>query len=115
MTEAKNNQMKQIPPITSEEDRPLDASLTEKPDSKGNDKLNNTDSLEKEITRFRFQTGKKVLYISMVAMGIAVVLDLVLSIRFKAENEMLKNVFEAFKLITMTVLGYIFGSNTKSS
>lgn len=115
MTEVNDDQTKQIPPIISEEDKPFDASPgTLKTDSGNNDKLNDTDSLEKEITRFRFQTGKKVLYISMIAMGIAVLLDLVSSIWFKTGSEMLKNAFEAFKLITMTVLGYIFGSNTKS-
>lgn len=36
-----------------------------------------------------------------------------LSIRWP-ENELVRSGFEAFKLIVMTVLGYIFGSNNKS-
>lgn len=34
---------------------------------------------------------------------------------WKPDNELVNNGFEAFKLIVMTILGYIFGSdNTKS-
>lgn len=38
-------------------------------------------------------------------------LCIVLSI-WNPDNELIKNGFEAFKLIVMTILGYIFGSNT---
>ena len=38
-------------------------------------------------------------------------LCIVLSFWF-AENELLENGYEAFKLIVMTGLGYIFGSNS---
>lgn len=38
-------------------------------------------------------------------------LCIVLSI-WKPDNELVKSGFEAFKLIVMTILGYIFGSNT---
>lgn len=37
-------------------------------------------------------------------------LCIVLSI-WKPDNELVKSGFEAFKLIVMTILGYIFGSN----
>lgn len=36
---------------------------------------------------------------------------IVLSI-WNPDNELIKSGFEAFKLIVMTILGYIFGSNT---
>jgi len=38
-------------------------------------------------------------------------LCIVLSI-WQLDNELVKSGFEAFKLIVMTILGYIFGSNT---
>lgn len=38
-------------------------------------------------------------------------LCIVLSFRF-SENELLENGFEVLKLIVMTILGYIFGSNS---
>jgi len=38
-------------------------------------------------------------------------LCIVLSI-WQPDNELVKSGFEAFKLIVMTILGYIFGSNT---
>ena len=107
------NSTKEVPEVLAEEDIPFSRS----PDSEANitsgDKLDKADDLDKEITRFRFRTGKKVLYIAMGAMGIAVVLDLFAAYVLHIESEMVKNAFEAFKLITMTVLGYIFGSNTK--
>lgn len=109
-------QNKDIPVITSEEDIPFlpqPDNLTSGGDPiPGDDPtLGKEDDINKEITRFRYHTGGKVLYISIAAMGIAVILDLVCSYVFKVENALITNAFEAFKLITMTVLGYIFGSN----
>ena len=74
--------------------------------------LSETASLDDEITRFKYLTGKKVLFISMGAMGVAVAISVILSC-FSIENALVENAFEVFKLIAMTVLGYIFGSKTK--
>lgn len=41
-------------------------------------------------------------------------LCIILSLWFP-ENELVKSGFEAFKLIVMTILGYIFGSNNTKS
>ena len=99
-------QSKDVPVISSEEDIPF---LPKSDDPT----LGKEDDINKEITRFRYHTGGKVLYISMAAMGAAVALNLICSI-CKVENELITNAFEAFKLITMTVLGYIFGSNASN-
>lgn len=42
------------------------------------------------------------------------VVCIILSIRWP-DNELVKSGFEAFKLIVMTILGYIFGSNSSKS
>lgn len=102
-----------IPKITEEEDAPLPVGGFHRNEIQAmDDSLGKTDDMNKEITRFRFSVGKKVLYISMGAMGAAVVLDMLASLLPNMESELINNAFEAFKLITMTVLGYIFGSNS---
>lgn len=104
-----------LPIIQSDEDEPL---LLPNPAALESQKQQNdlveTDDIGKEITRFRYKTAKEVLYIAMGAMGLAVVLDL-LSIGLHLESGLITNAFEAFKLITMTVLGYIFGSNSSKN
>lgn len=101
------------PKIQSEEDIPFDASRNVQ-ENTSQDKLSKTDSLDNQITRFKYLTGKKVLYISMGAMGAAVIISIILSV-LSVENALVENAFEVFKLIAMTVLGYLFGSNNKSS
>lgn len=106
---------KEVPEIKGEEDIPFPSNGTRTGTAGAVDrKLDRTDNLSQEITRFRYRTGGKVLYISMIAMGIAVITDLIAS-AFGIENGLVNNAFEVFKLITMTVLGYIFGSNNGKS
>lgn len=100
-----------LPEIQSEEDIPFDSTRSVR-ENTSQDKLSKTDSLDDQITRFKYITGRDVLFISMGAMGIAVVVSIVLSI-FDIENALVENAFEVFKLIAMTVLGYIFGSKSK--
>lgn len=107
------NCTKQVPEIEMEEDIPFPAK-TENDSTTVDQRLDKTDDLNKRITMFRYKTGGKVLYISMAAMGITVVVDLIAS-SFGGNNELVVNAFEAFKLITMTVLGYIFGSSNTQS
>lgn len=105
---------KVVPKIVGEVDVPFPPSTPNTkpvPSMPIDDKLSQTDDLDKEITRFRFKTGREVLYISIGAMAGMVLLDLVASIAWEAERDMIEGAFEAFKLITMTVLGYIFGSS----
>ena len=66
---------------------------------------------EQEITKIKYQIGRKVLVISMIAMSLFVFIDILVSTSPDMESELINNAFEAFKLITMTVLGYVFGSN----
>lgn len=107
--------VKEIPEIEKEEDIPFPAQKAfQDPDSPVDKKLNKTDDLSREITRFRYRTGGRVLYIAMAAMGVAVVIDLI-ALCFGKQSELVINAFEAFKLITMTVLGYIFGSDNSKS
>lgn len=111
----RKNPDKEIPEITSEEDAPFPE---QKPVLNGSDaidkKLGKADDLEGEITKFRYTTGRTVLYISMAAMGASAIIDLIASALGKP-GDLITSTFEAFKLITMTVLGYIFGSNSSKS
>lgn len=69
------------------------------------------DGCRRSMGRLRFQTGLAVLFTAMGAMVVLVLLDIVISARSQAERTLLSNAFEAFKLIAVTVLGYIFGAN----
>lgn len=109
-----NTHQRTIPTIMHEEDVPFPVNVdgtSAMPTKPVDKKLNETDDLDKEITRFRFATGRTVLYIAMSAMGIMVLLDLIVSHFWAVERDLIGSAFEAFKLITMTVLGYIFGSS----
>ena len=69
----------------------------------------------RSLRRLRLQNGMAVLYVSMGAMAALVVLDAVFSAGGVAERALVGNAFEAFKLIAVTVLGYIFGANQTGS
>ena len=69
------------------------------------------DSCSRSMRRLRFQTGLAVLFTAMGAMVVLVLLDVLFSMRSAAERTLIGNAFEAFKLIAVTVLGYIFGAN----
>ena len=100
-----------VPEIKGEEDIPFPAdqitvyaASRRRPADK---KLGKT----KSLTQFRFETGRTVLYVAMFVMGVMVVIDLLANHYWSIESDLLENAFEAVKLITTTVLGYIFGSN----
>lgn len=99
------------PEIHSEVDIPFENSTTTTP-QQNNDELSYTVSIDDEITKFKYITGRRVLFISMAAMGIATIAEAVFNI-FDIESTLVANAFEVFKLIAMTVLGYIFGTKTK--
>ena len=104
-------QMPTPPQIDSEGDIPFDGTL---PSYQGprSSNLSKTDSLDEQITKFKYLTGKTVLFVSMGAMGLAVIISIILS-ALNIQNSLVENAFEVFKLIAMTVLGYIFGSKSK--
>jgi hypothetical protein len=58
----------------------------------------------------KFALGSSMLGWCLFLMLVCILLSL-----WKPENELIKNGFEAFKLIVMTILGYIFGSNNSKS
>lgn len=106
---------KEIPEITAEEDAPFPINLSgggggDDGRSRIDGNLGQTDSLDKEITRFRYRTGRQVLFAAMALMCVSVGTDLIAS-ALGLESNLISSAFEAFKLITMTVLGYIFGSS----
>lgn len=110
---ATNGSKRNIPQIEHEEDIPFptkDCSEDSRLDRSVDRNLHETSDIDKEITRSRFRTGRRVLYIAMGAMAAMVIIDLI-SQHFGAERNMIENAFEAFKLITVTILGYVFGSN----
>lgn len=58
----------------------------------------------------KFQLGSATLgwciFLMMACVGLSI---------WKPDNELIKSGFEAFKLIVMTILGYMFGSNSSQS
>ena len=101
-----------VPPqIDSEIDIPFDGTTSSYQGARPSN-LSKTDSLDEQITKFKYLTGKTVLFVSMGAMGLAVIISIILS-ALNIQSSLVENSFEVFKLIAMTVLGYIFGSKTK--
>lgn len=104
-------QVRDLPKIDSEIDVPLDSGIGICSGVRQHN-LSKSDSLDEQITKFKYMTGRTVLFVSMGAMGAAVLISIGLS-ALNIENSLVENAFEVFKLIAMTVLGYIFGSKTK--
>lgn len=72
----------------------------------GQDDFQDLKSLDERIIWGKFSIGSRALLISIGLMSACILISL-----FKPENELVKSGFEAFKLIAMTLLGYMFGSN----
>ena len=69
------------------------------------------DGCRRSLRRLRLQNGMAVLFVAMGSMIALVILDVIFSLESAAERTLIGNAFEAFKLIAVTVLGYIFGAN----
>lgn len=96
-----------VPPkIISEEDMPLDEKNSELP-SKIDTSLSAEINANSNMDRAKFSLGSNMLGWCIVLMFACVLLSL-----WKPNYELVNSAFEAFKLIVMTILGYIFGSNT---
>lgn len=97
---------KRIPPdIIEEEDAPFI-------ENHGKDKdrtLSKETDAKQELDLIRFSLGSATLGWCLFLMSMCVIISL-----WNPDNALVNNAFEAFKLIVMTVLGYIFGSNAKS-
>ena len=95
-----------LPAIEEEEDRPFPAG--------GNvidSELDATEDVDNAFKQRKFLTGTAVLFVAMGLMCLFVVMDVVFSLNGNAERNLINSAFEAFKLIAMTVLGYLFGSS----
>lgn len=100
------------PEIVSGEDTPFDlASITQngQADDIADRELSKVRSAG-ELDLKKFNLGSSMLGWCLFLMLLCILLSL-----WKPENELVKNGFEAFKLIVMTILGYIFGSNNPKS
>ena len=95
-----------LPVIEEEEDRPFPT------DGKVIDsELDATEDIDNAFKQRKFLTGTAVLFVAMGLMCLFVVMDVVFSLNGNAERTLINSAFEAFKLIAMTVLGYLFGSS----
>lgn len=94
---------KQPPEILQEEDAPFDNG----PHS--GDNLPKVKDADKQLNLRRFNLGSSILGWCLFLMVVCICLSI-----WKPDNELVRNGFEAFKLIVMTILGYMFGSNAKS-
>lgn len=99
-----------------EEDTPPDIILEEdSPFGETSEEEQEKQKKANPITEGSMELRKFSLGSSMLGWCLALmVLCIGLSI-WKPDNELVQSGFEAFKLIVMTILGYIFGSNSKNS
>lgn len=100
-------QSEKIPPVIGlDQDIPPEI---DKPEGKQSEDL----SLEKEkdvsLDIKRFSLGSATLGWCIFLMFFCITLSI-----WKPDNELIKSGFEAFKLIVMTILGYMFGSQSKT-
>ena len=103
---AENALLQGLPVIEEEEDRPFPT------DGKVIDsELDATEDVDNAFKQRKFLTGTAVLFVAMGLMCLFVVMDVVFSLNGNAERTLINSAFEAFKLIAVTVLGYLFGSS----
>lgn len=104
------------PEIDSQEDAPFDPDPIRDIDpGAGSDQ-------QKDVSLSKEKRPKETMDLKKFGLGSATLgwciflmfLCIILSLWFP-EHELVKNGFEAFKLIVMTILGYIFGSNNTKS
>lgn len=97
------------PEIVSEEDTSL---TTIAQDSREDQRgvLPKEKGAEPTLDVKKFTLGSSTLGWCILLMFLCIVLSI-----WNPDNELLKSGFEAFKLIVMTILGYIFGSNNSQS
>ena len=98
--------LQSLPVIKEEEDRPFptDGNVIDS-------ELDATEDVDNEFKQRKFLTGTAVLFVAMGLMCLFVVMDVVFSLNGNAERTLINSAFEAFKLIAVTVLGYLFGSS----
>lgn len=101
------------PEIVSGEDLPFDSNTTEDTSARNSKHQVKDTSLSMEksanLDLKRFSLGSATLGWCIFLMLLCIIISL-----WNPDNELVKNGFEAFKLIVMTILGYIFGSNNSN-
>lgn len=104
-----------IPPF-EEENIPPDI-ITEEDSPFGFDGESEIEKPEKSnpITEGSMELRKFALGTSMLGWCIFLMFMCIVLSLWKPDNKLVQSGFEAFKLIVMTILGYIFGSNSKNS
>ena len=97
---------RELPDIVLDEDIPPEAVEIRKKGS-----IDTSLSKEKDVSLDikRFSLGSATLGWCIFLMFLCIVLSM-----FKPDNELIRSGFEAFKLIVTTVLGYMFGAQSRS-
>ena len=99
---------KKPPEIIGEEDIPLiEMQNTNEANHESDKQLPKETDAEGWMERRKFNLGSATLGWFIGLMVVCILLSLL-----QPDNELVHSGFEAFKLIVMTILGYIFGSNT---
>jgi len=94
------------------EDEPLEpeATVSGKSENRGIDRLSEKKQPKGSIDFQKFTLGSAALGWCIFLMFVCIVLSI-----WDPGNELIENGFEAFRVIVMTMLGYIFGSNNAKS
>ena len=93
---------KEVPQICGEEDRPFESTPADSALARETD-------VKYEMEKRKFSLGSSTLGWCIALMFACVLISL-----FSPENDLVNKGFAAFKLIVMTILGYIFGSSKNS-
>lgn len=100
---------KKPPEIMGEEDEPFDSDFDQGHEVKADKSLSKEIDAEREMNLKRFALGQNILGWCIALMFFCVILGCI-----NPDNNIVSAGFDAFRLIVMTILGYIFGSNSKS-
>ena len=110
-----HDSLNQKPQITEEEDRPFPGAVSFSSD--GSPKIQDVPSVMKlndqkhsqDVDNFKNKTGKHILYVCLGAMALAAIADAI----FHIESSIFTSAFEVTKVVSTTILGYLFGSKSK--
>lgn len=100
---------RKLPDIVLDEDIPPGAVGAEETPKKKPSDLSLSKEKDVSLDLKRFSLGSTTLGWCIVLMFLCIVLSI-----FIPNNELIKSGFEAFKLIVTTILGYVFGSQSRS-
>lgn len=102
-----DNTVEKAPPeVIAEEDVPFQKEATYS--SNNAEDLSTEESIDTKLNWKKLSIGSSAFGWCIFLMLVCVILSMISS-----ENDLIRDAFEAFKLIALTVMGYIFGSNVK--